>query len=294
MKVTVEKTGDFIPDIVKNDIELIITSTLNEIKTTDSEFVINDTLCFKVQTNKKITACVTNSATYISNKFQSELAKIPGCEGETKINDQSFDGLIKRTYTNSGYTIKDKRNLLSVIYEYIHDNKLEESMIHTLFPMFYGMYVERDCYDICSLPESSHCLFSLSKKIKSEFKIGVEFETGNVASSFRAINKLGTLFQQGYIDAGVFITSSNRPRIWPTSNRNGSFPELMNRNYEKQISLPLICMGFAPDRYDRSAPYLSRTGELYDLISLEKQDHTGLYNIYLGDNGEEILIPNLI
>jgi hypothetical protein len=286
-----ERTGDFVPEEISNDIVSIVSDTLQGIKTTESNFVINDKLCFKTQTNGKVTPCVTNSATFISSKFQSLLAEKIGCQGETKINGQAFDGFIQRSYSHTGHQIIDRNKLLEVIFTYIAENNMTESMVHTLFPKFYGMYVERDCFDISSLPSSTHSLFHATK-VTSDFRVGVEFETGNVASSFRAINKLGILFQQGVIDAGVFVTSASRPRIWPTSNRNGSFPELVNRNYENQISLPLICMGFSPDSYDKDAPFLSRSGGLYNLTSLKKMDPTGTYNAYRGENNEEILIPS--
>jgi hypothetical protein len=290
MIVTMERTGDFVPEKISDDIVSVVSDTLQEIKTTESSFVINDKLCFKTQTNGNVTPCVTNSATFISSKFQRLLAEKSGCHGETKINGQAFDGFIQRSYNHTGYQIKDRNKLLEVIFVYIAENNMTESMVHTLFPKFYGMYVERDCFDITALPSSTHGLFH-ETAIISNFRVGVEFETGNVASSFRAINKLGILFQQGVIDAGIFVTSAYRPRIWPTSNRNGSFPELMNRDYENQISLPLICMGFAPDSYDQNAPFLSRSGSLYNLSNLNKMDPTNTYDIYRGENNEEILIP---
>jgi hypothetical protein len=291
MIVTKERIGDFIPSNINDDIISIVSATLSGIKTIDDEFIVNDTLCFKRQTNGKITPCVTNSATFISSKFQSLLAENKGCKGETNLNGQAIDGLIERKYTDIGYKIEDKNNLLKVIFAYIQENKLKESMVHTLFPKFYGMFVERGCFNIDLLPQAIHSLF-YQTKISFNFRVGVEFESGNVASSFRAINKLGILFQQGFIDAGVFVTSAARPRIWPTSNRNGSFPELRNRDYENQISLPLICLGFSPDRYVQDAPYLSRTGGLYSLLCLNRLDPEGFYRIYAGENNEEILIPD--
>ena len=95
-------------------------------------------------------------------------------------------------------------------------------------------------------------------------RIGLEFETGNIASSFRAINKLQTLFNEDLIDVGVFITSKSKEngaaRIWPSSNRNGSFEELSNRKYQTQRSYPHIDISFWPDGYDNSAPYFDEHG----------------------------------
>ena len=75
----------------------------------------------------------------------------------------------------------------------------------------------------------------------------------NIASSFRSLYKLGFLYSEFEIDAGVFITSIDKnncaTRIWPVSNRNGSFQELKQRNYKRMVVLPLWEFGFAPDGF---------------------------------------------
>ena len=75
----------------------------------------------------------------------------------------------------------------------------------------------------------------------------------NIASSFRSLYKLGFLYSESEIDAGVFITSIDKnncaTRIWPVSNRNGSFQELKQRNYKRMVVLPLWEFGFAPDGF---------------------------------------------
>lgn len=80
---------------------------------------------------------------------------------------------------------------------------MTESVVHTLFPKFYGMYVECNFFDITELPSSTRSLFH-ETKITSNFRVELEFETGNVASSFRAINKLGMQFQQSFSDTGTY------------------------------------------------------------------------------------------
>lgn len=293
MKVTLEKKDEFTPPVLQEDIIRVVTSTLNDIKTTETEFVVNDKLCFREQRGGEITTCVMNSASFISNAFQNNLALYPGCQGETKIHGQAFDGLISREFNGTGYKIIDPDDILKVVHRYIYEASLPRSSVYTLFPMFYGMYVERGYYDLNGLPEELHHLFE-PQKFNCEFKVGVEFETGNVASSFRAINKLYVLFQKGEIDAGVLVTSIDKrncaTRIWPVANRNGSFQELRNRNYEEQISLPLIGIGFAPDRFDQNAPYLGKGGGLYFPKPLGRVHKSGVYSIYEGERGEEILI----
>lgn len=96
-------------------------------------------------------------------------------------------------------------------------------------------------------------------------------ETGNIASSFRAIQKLDGLYKNKMIDIGVFVTSVDKAesaaRIWPTSNRNGIFEELTRRNYTDQRSYPSIDIGFKPDSFSSSVDYLSANGKTYKMIS---------------------------
>ncbi|MEW6175587.1 MAG: hypothetical protein AB1588_07820 [Pseudomonadota bacterium] len=292
MKIKLEHDGEFIPPAVLHKSVEIVSSCLQEIVTCESGFIINDTIHYRRQRNNKVTPCVMNSANFISRRFQSNLSKIEGCQGETKLIEQDIDGIITCQYSGAGYKIRDKNRLLEVLHNYIESRGLPPDSVFTLFPMFYGMYVQSDIYDIAHLPPNDQALFE-QIFVDKTFKLGVEFETGNVASSFRAINKLFILFQAGLIDAGVFITSidktSSATRIWPVSNRNGSFQELRQRNFMKQVSLPLICIGFAPDGFDTSAPFLGRTGSLYYLRNTGRDSPP--FEVYTGEDGEEILRP---
>lgn len=292
MKIKLEHDGEFIPPtILRTSIEIISTS-LQKIVTCDEGFIVNDTIHFRKQRNNKITPCVMNSANFISRRFQSNLATFDGCRGETKIIEQDIDGIITCQYSGTGYKIRDENRLLEVLHNYIKHRGLPPDSVFTLFPMFYGMYVQSDIYDIAHLSPEDQQLFD-EVVVDKTFRLGVEFETGNVASSFRAINKLFILFQAGHIDAGIFVTSTDKSssatRIWPVSNRNGSFQELRQRNFMKQISLPLICIGFAPDGFDSNAPFLGRTGALYDIKYTGRQSPP--FDIYVGEDGEEILRP---
>lgn len=292
MKVNIEHDGEFIPYEILEQTKSIISKCLNSITTVGERFVINDTIHFRRQRNNKTTPCVMNSANYISKRFQETLGSIPGCQGETRIIGQNIDGCITLEYIGEGYKIKDKNKLLEVLHDYMKSKNLSDDHIFRLFPMFYGMYVQSDFYDIKHLPLEAQLLFE-KVPVHKIFRLGVEFETGNVASSFRALNKLFILFQSKHIDAGVFVTSTDKAnaatRIWPVSNRNGSFQELKQRGFMKQISLPLICVGFAPDSFDSNAPFLGRGGSLYYIDSTGEVD--GQFEIFKGEDGEEILRP---
>lgn len=294
MRVNIENDGKFLPTPVKDTAINLVTRSLNDIVTINGQLIINDTLCFRRQRRGSITNCVMNSASYLSGHFQENLATKEGCQGETKIDGQNIDGFISIHFSGVGYRIKDKNEIVRVIHRYISENNLDESSIYTLFPMFYGMYTRDGYYDIAALPDDVYHLFE-PVEINKRFRLGVEFETGNVASSFRALNKLFVLYQQGQIDAGIFITSTDKTssacRIWPVSNRNGSFQELKQRQYLNQVSLPLICIGFAPDSFDRNAPFLGKNGDLFYLTPTGRQDESRQYEIFLGEDNEEILKP---
>jgi len=230
-----------------------------------------------------------NSAKYISNKFQRNLAMHEGCYGETKRLDQSFDGLIELEYSGFAYSLQSERDVVDVSLEYIRRKGLDKKTINNLFPMFYGMYVERTCFNIPDVIDTADLFYG--ENIDVQYNIGVEFETGNVASSFRAINKLNGLFQQGEIDGGCFITSvdkaSSATRIWPVSNRNGSFQELKQRGYVNQISLPLICIGFAPDGFSSNVGFLSNLGDKYYLNETDIIDDETSLKLFIDDHGNE-------
>ena len=132
MIVDIERNSEFIPVDLRNKLISIIRSTLNDIKTTDSEFVINDKLCFREQRGGKITTCVMNSASFISNSFQRILATHEGCRGETKIQGQAFDGFIKLEFSGTGYKIINKDDILKVVHRYIAINNLPASTVYTL------------------------------------------------------------------------------------------------------------------------------------------------------------------
>lgn len=292
MKVKIEDDGVFLPFTIRDVAIDIVTKSLQGITTIDNRFIVNDTLYFRKQRTGRTTVCVMNSATFLSKKFQKNLGQFYGCQGETRIDGQNIDGYIEQEVDTIGYKIKNRDELLKTLHRYIEATNRNDYSAYTLFPMFYGMYTGRGIYDIECLPEDVKYLFEKVPGQK-KFRLGVEFETGNVASSFRALNKLFVLFQKGYIDAGVFVTCTDKnncaTRIWPVSNRNGSFQELRQRHYMNQVSLPLISIGFSPDGFDSTAPFLGKNGHLYKPQYTGRYDNS--YEIFLGEDGEEILKP---
>lgn len=293
MKVSIDDEGLFLPQNVRLSVIQSIETSLRAITTNSHGFVVNDSPCYRIQRSGKKTLCVMNSATYISKRFQYNLDQLSGCEGETVILGQAIDGRIRIDCKTTGYRVKKKDDLLHILHRYIEIRGLESTAVYTLFPMFYGMYVDRGFYDIEALPEELKSHFE-SKTIEHTFTVGVEFETGNIASSFRAINKLYVLFQAGEIDAGVFVTCVDKKscatRIWPVSNRNGSIQELKSKRYQNQVSLPLITMGFAPDGFDPYAPFLGADGNLYHLRKTGKYTDDEMHEIFTGSQGEEVLV----
>ncbi|WP_323640930.1 hypothetical protein [Pectobacterium polonicum] len=291
MITNIELDDGFLPSSIAKIIKENVINSLNGIKTINDKLIINDCLFMRKQNNNQITPCVMNSASFISSKFQKNLSLLQNCLGENSINKQRIDGLITAEYNGLAYRIKEKTKILEVAFKYIESKKLPDNAIYNLFPMFYGMYADRLCFSIPELDDIEK-LFDI-KKVDYHYKIGIEFETGNVASSFRAINKLNNLFHEGHIDGGCFITSIDKKnsasRIWPISNRNGSFQELKNRSYISQISLPLICIGFAPDEFSHTAPFLGANGELYELEKTNQRDVKTNFEIFKRNDGLDFL-----
>ena len=130
-------------------------------------------------------------------------------------------------------------------------------------------------------------------------RVGLEFETGNIASSFRALIKLNNLYADGHIDLGVFVASIDKARcatrIWPVTNRNGSFEELDARDFRANLIVPLWEFGFAPDEFSSDVSYLGQDGSVYSPQSTGRSiDHAGTrYEVWTGDRGRELLRPSV-
>jgi len=243
---------------IKNDVFL----SLNSVKTNGEQFVINDTIWYDYTTRPPVKAKVVNSATFISKKFQDTL-KENNWVTEMKIKEQRIDGYIE-IETSGGKTI-ERETFKDFILHYWNENP--DCQLNKVFDDFFHKYCNRSCFLLPpDLPSQYYGYFD-TPVTTPRLRIGLEFETGNIASSFRAFSKLTFLYHTNEIDAAIFITArdknSTATRIWPTSNRNGSFEELENRNYRENLIFPLWEFDFAPDEISREAPYLASNGTTY-------------------------------
>jgi hypothetical protein len=270
-----------------------IDTTLQNITTVNNRFIINDTPWYTWRRKGGLSPCVVNSASYISKTFQANLALHNGWEGETKIDNQDFDGFGVVDYQGTTYTISESV-IVEFIKSYLEETKQPEYLISKFFSIFFGMYVKRQMFNLDGIPDTLHHYFTENDGGGS-LRVGVEFETGNIGSSFRAILKLNNLFLKNHIDVGAFITSVDKEncaaRIWPSSNRNGSFAELENRNYFDNVNLPLFELGFSPDEYSDTAPYLGENKKTFiPVVTNEVVESKGKnYQVYIGANNDRIL-----
>ena len=276
-----------------------VTAALQGIHTAEGAFMVNDTLWFAVNDRKMVTPCAVNSAKFISRAFLQNLSAL-GWSLEKEIIEQKIDAYIPIKEEGPAFRIPPER-FLRYFEEYSGTPEglgatRELGGLDRLFSRLYGAYVSRPFVYPGRMPSilKQHAQPDTGPVT---IRVGLEFETGNIASSFRSLYKLGFLYNEREIDAGVFITSidksSSATRIWPTSNRNGSFQELQQRNYKRMVVLPLWEFGFAPDSFSPNAQYLGRKGNLYVATPKGKKHvFDGVaYEVFEGDGGKEILKP---
>ncbi len=262
---------------------------LQSVVTQGSEFVINDTEWFWVNPQGQLRPTVVNSAPFISKKFQDTL-RTRGWKTEATIEGQRIDGYIELPI-DPGYQL-DRDTFLDLFILAAREKR--EERLDRLCAVLYRRYVVRRCHNILVIPKHHHHLFIRAAETPL-LRIGLEFETGNISSSFRALSKLESLYVEGAIDAAVFITSldkeSTAARIWPQSNRNGSFEELENRDYLRNFTAPLWEFSFAPDRISINAPYLAKDGSTFlpKDLSKEVMIKGRRFSVYKSVDGKEIL-----
>lgn len=271
---------------IKSDVE----TALRSITTIAGSFVINDTLWYhEVANSAKPT--VMNSASYITAALKTHLRSLDW-KPEAEISGQRIDAF-KSFPGEQGYQLT-KEGLLDIVAKSWNEDVEGDASV--LFSRLYRQYYERASPQL-SEQERRYAASFLITDSAPRIKVGLEFETGNIASSFRALSKLDTLYKLREIDVGVFITSidkaSTATRIWPVSNRNGSFEELTNRNYKQNVEIPLVEYGFSPDSIDPSAPYLGSDGNTFVPTDSGKTVSLGdiSYRIYLSEKKREILLP---
>lgn len=234
-------------------------------------FIVNPTKYSKIQDNKLMPA-VINSAKYISKRFQDRLKDLTWKIDYT-ISDQEIDGYIELECVNHQAAYLKKENFIYLLNEIDPDS---DNYLFKVSSLYSKYYIKR--------------MFNPSKNTERftgtienvMIKIGLEFETGNIASSFRAISKLNHLFDIGKIDIGVFITSEDKAsstKIWPSSNRNGSIEELNKRKFLQSIKFPAIIIGFAPDGWDSNIGFLGADknrftlSDNFELVTIEGKSY---------------------
>lgn len=276
-----------------------LTAAFQTLTTINGQFIVNDSKWYAENDRGKVTPCVMNSAQFISARFLTALETSGWTQPKT-LNNQEIDAYVEVPVPPTP------------VYRILDAN----------FPIFFGSYIASAHGLAClAAGEPLDVIFSrlyqslgrrasalqpdaFEPALLSHFqstgtstcvRLGLEFETGNIASSFRAINKLAVLFSQNLIDAGVFITSIDKAncacRIWPVSNRNGSFEELTRRNYKSEVTFPLWEIGFKPDGFSAQAPYLTPSGNIYSPVAKgTSRTITGVsYGEWTGDRNKTVL-----
>ena len=256
MQIHLRKAPREVPDALRDQVTNDVCDALRSVRTVGADFVVNDTIWYG-PSHGEMRARVVNTADFISQTFEAFLRDQRGWTRQKQLEGQKIDAYVELPV--EGGCALGEEDLFLFMQDY---RKHTDESPDTATVRIYQMYVQRTCFGINSIPEHLRPRFRDCDE-PSVIRIGLEFETGNIASSFRAINKLAFLYRRGHIDAGVFITSKDKgsaaARIWPASNRNGSFEELERRNYADSIPFPIWEMGFALDGFDPNAEYLGRT-----------------------------------
>ncbi|MDZ7698723.1 MAG: hypothetical protein U5R49_17955 [Deltaproteobacteria bacterium] len=292
MKVKTRQVPEGIDSSVLRRIEKDVKLALMSVRTKGDSFIINDTVWLSNQEARKSpNPCVVNSAKFITKKFQDKLVEL-GWEKEKTLKDQRIDGYVEIETGTSCNLTKDR---LTKVYESLTARGSEEEL-DKVFSTLYQMYVKRKCFNINHLPSEVESYFQESSVARS-IRIGLEFETGNIASSFRSLSKLYSIYRFNLIDAGVFITSADKgsvaARIWPASNRNGSFEELDKRDYKRNVLFPLWEFSFAPDGVSKDADYLGSNAQLYKILDTGKSEEISgrTYGVFIGEKKRKLLKP---
>jgi len=279
-------------ELDKDTCELVageIVEALGKIVTKGDRFVINDTLWYK-NNGKKATPTAVNSAKYITRGVAKQIKSL-GWTTEMTLAEQTIDGYKEFEVHKAGYTLS-KDSTLSLVRESWEGDSYPPNLMANLYELHY----KRSVFQPSRESQRNIDLFRKANEA-GRLRVGLEFETGNIASSFRALSKLDTLFRENFLDVGVFVTSldksSTATRIWPASNRNGSFEELLARSFRGNVLLPLIEVAFSPDEIRSDARYLAKDGSTYEPNPTgEMRTFQGKkYAVFNDSDGLEILKP---
>ena len=291
MKVHHRRTPDAVETEIGKRVVEDVTRALCSIVTCDDRFVVNDSEWFIKRGKGGVTPCVMNAAKFLSQKFQTVLRESCGWETEKELAGQAIDAYVELATVSRKFRISTNIEFVDFFRTWCEDNKPEN--IRLEFLACWRRFVQIGVNEVSEIGKPYQQFFHETGAGPTTIRIGLEFETGNIASSFRALDKLETLFVTGLIDCGVFVTSIDKEhaaaRIWPTSNRNGSFAELENRNYRHNRTVPLWEFGFEPDEFDRSAPFFDNT-VLYEPIPTGRTTkHAGVTYEVFQRGGEKLL-----
>jgi len=191
--------------LVEKSIHDDINTALGAIRTKGKEFIVNDTLWFWQNPAKKVMPCVANSAKFITKTFQDYLEVQLGWTAEKKLNGQDLDAYKEFNGNFDVFSLDATRFVeLLAAYERHHQKSSGPiaSSIHVQHCLNAAPALSEDLLPFASF-------FQANKKSMT-LRVAVEFETGNIASSFRAANKLDYLYRASLIDLGVFITSNDK------------------------------------------------------------------------------------
>jgi len=256
MKVTLYKDEESLPGNIHQFVDDAVRTAF---KYESGEFLVNPTKLYK-KNSGRITPAVVNSAEYFSKKFQKAL-RDQGWETDFSINGQEIDGYIEITVDDCQVMSIQESNFYKQISEL---NPKSNDFIKNII-LLHSMYYIREKFLIKKIFNKK--LFDPQVRT-FKIRLGLEFETGNIASSFRALSKLNNIYDSNHLDVGIFVTSRNKTtstKIWPTSNRNGSIEELENRNFQHEFRLPIIVYGFEPDGWNINVGFLHKNGERYNI-----------------------------
>jgi hypothetical protein len=297
MKLSVVAVPNLATPALDRRVRKDVSKALGAVQTVAGSFIVNDTLWLAVNDRGKVTPCVMNSAKFISGIFLNSLSRL-GWSLEKTIIEQTIDAYIALPQPGQAYRVPDKQfvdyfQAYTSTTDGLQEVK-EAGGLDRLFSRLYGTLVSRPFVHPTTVPD---LLQRYAEPVPESVtvRIGLEFETGNIASSFRSLLKLGLLYAAQEIDLGVFITSIDKPscatRIWPTTNRNGSFQELKQRNYQRMVILPLWEFGFAPDGFSSTTGYLAGDGSLYTPKSTNGKHVDGgvEYDVHIRPDGKRVL-----
>ncbi len=89
-----------------------------------------------------------------------------------------------------------------------------------------------------------------------EFKVGLEFETGNISSAHRSLNKLLLGVRNGDIDLAFLVMPVARLGYYLT-DRIATYEEL-EPYCSLALEYPFIIYGFDAEQYDRNIPLINK------------------------------------